>query len=133
MNNWKITWSDGTVNIAVGDRDYWTGMGSPERHVISVEDLGPVTEPIIKSILLSKTAFIDHAETQLGGMDRLMEVLEEIRDHPDRSIRGVYEYYQAAVTFEKDKATVFFDALNTPPDNIITQDERDDLVENWPQ
>ena len=85
------------------------------------------TEPT----LLSKTALLDHAESQLGSADKVIEVLEAAKGSSAAGVRYVYERYQAATTFEKTKATSFFATLQSA--SIITEAEKNKLVNNWPQ
>ena len=79
---------------------------------------------------LTKTSFLDHAETELGSVDRVIEVLEGARDSSTKSVRYAYQRYEAATLFDKTKATGFFDGLQTA--SILTESERNKLVTNWP-
>ena len=88
----------------------------------------PAYSPPAKT--LTKTGFLDHAETELGSVDRVIEVLEGARDSSTKSVRYAYQRYEAATLFDKTKATGFFDGLQTA--SILTESERNKLVTNWP-
>ena len=125
MPNFRVE-LDGTQNTIVGD-----SQAALEAMGFTVlEDVTPAPGVNTEPRTLSKTAFIDHCVTQLGDPATFMALLDTISTHADLNIKYAHERYVAAVEFEKDTATGFFDGLLTA--TVIDQTQRDSLVGNWP-
>jgi hypothetical protein len=88
--------------------------------------------------VLSKTAFQDHAVSQLGGgatgMARFTEIMDATRNSESGAVRFAFARYEAAQTFEKTNTATLtaIMAADTSTAGHITSEERDAILENWP-
>lgn len=131
--------NEGTPEVIPGDPQLGdivrittpTGTTVYERYTPPPVPLGP------RPGLLSKTAFQDHAVTQLGGgaigMARFTEIMDATRESADGAVRFAYARYEAAQIFEKNNTASLTQIMaGDSQAGHLTGDERADILENWP-
>lgn len=89
-------------------------------------------------LILSKTAFQDHAVSQLGGgltgMGRFTAIMDATRDSASGAVRFAYARYQAAQTFEKTNTASLTAVMAADTQTgHLTTDERAAILDNWPE
>lgn len=126
MNRWKISYADGSDNIALSERDIWTGLPN----VMSVNDMGPdIQQSITLPIILSKTAFNKYAAHVLGGMDVFQNIMDAC-EASTGSVKFCFTQYESAQTFEKSEVAAFTQIM--VGGGKMTDDQRDALLDGWP-
>lgn len=85
--------------------------------------------------ILSKTAFQDHAVSQLGGgvtgMARFTEIMDATAAHSNGAVRFAFARYEAALTFEKSNVSSLTSLLVSS--GVMTANERTEILDNWPE
>jgi len=127
MKRWQIDYAEGPSNVALSESDIWTGSAG----VTLVTDLGDEPPPAPEPRTLSATAFNKYAASHLGlnGMARFIEIMDGAR-----AAGGVPKFcaaqYDKALTFDKSEVDAFSKVLVLA--TIMTSDERDAILDNWP-
>ena len=100
---------------------------------------GTYTNPQIPTLpviykTLSKTEFADHCYAQLGGgitgIDRFGAILKAAAASTNDGVYAALDRYKSANTIEKANASTFIALLQS--DGILTQQEANNVVNNWP-
>lgn len=117
------------------DNVIYYGAGHPQagqiKETITIPDAPAVPR------VLSKTAFMDHAVSKLGGgatgMARFTAIMDATRDSAAGAVKFAYARYEAAQTFEKANTAALTQIMAADSQSgHLTTDERTAILDNWP-
>lgn len=89
--------------------------------------------------VLSKTEFRNHAAYQLGGTPAGMILFVQImasletKAETDELVSFIYSHFQDAQSFRMYEVADFLDLLVADADVSLSQEQRDDIINNWPK
>lgn len=119
-------------------------MGVVVTYGVDGQEISRVGSPDqINPVILSKTAFQDHAVAQLAAvnqstaveaMARFTTIMEATKASDNGAVRFAYARYQAAQTFEKTNTASLTAVMAADTQTgHLTTDERTAILDNWPE
>lgn len=122
--------NEGPVQVIPGDPQPgdWVRQGGDYFRYYPITPATPQPKP------LSKTAFMDHAITQLGSIAAFQTLMEACRDSTDQdygaTLRYAYSRYDAADVLNKTVVATLSQVMVDA--GLLSASDRTAVLDNWP-